>query len=121
MQISKTRIAMIALALFALGVGAIPPAITPAEAHSSRNWTQSQRSNYCSTRAERHANRHVRRTTAAGALTGAGIGSITSGSRRNASRNAGRGALIGGGAGLLTSNSRWTSYYNRYYRNCVRW
>lgn len=89
----------------------------PAEAHRPGNWTRAERSSYCSTRAERHANRQTRRTTAAGALTGATVGNIAGNSRRAT----GRGALVGGSAGLLHSNSRWRTQYDRYYRDCMRW
>lgn len=120
MQLLRTRVFLLGLAMLILLVGALPTSTTPAEAHSSRNWSQAERSRYCSAQAQRYADRRTRRTTAAGALTGAAVGSMV-GSNRNARRNAGRGALIGGGAGLVQSNSRWTSYYNRYYRNCIRW
>ena len=112
------RLAVIGLAVFALWAGDLPVSPGPAEAHSSRNWSQAERSRYCSAQAQRYADRRTRRTTAAGALTGAAVGSMAN---NNRSRNAGRGALIGGSAGLVRSNSRWTSYYNRYYRNCIRW
>lgn len=110
--------AMTVLPVFTIGA---PGVSGVANAHTSGNWTARDRSNYCSARAERYANRHARRTTAAGAATGAAVGSIASQSRTNTARSAGRGALIGGGAGLVASNSRWNTYYNRYYRNCVRW
>jgi len=120
MQISILRIAAFGVALLAMATGGVPDFTSPAEAHSSRNWTQAERSRYCSAQAQRHADRKTRRTTAAGALTGAAVGSMV-GSNRNSGRNAGRGALVGGSAGLVRSNSRWQSYYNRYYRNCIRW
>lgn len=107
---------MFGLALFILPAGGLLAVTSPAEAHSSRNWSQAERSCYCSAQAQRHADRHTRRTTAAGALTGAAVGGMV-----GSNRNTGRGALVGGGAGLVRSNSRWTSYYNRYCRNCIRW
>jgi hypothetical protein len=118
MTFFRAPLFMFALALFILPMGGSPVSTTTAQAHSPRNWTQADRSRYCSARAQRYADRHARRTTAAGAATGAAVGSLAGSNR---SRNAGRGALIGGGAGLIASNSRWSSFYNRYYRNCVRW
>jgi predicted lipid-binding transport protein (Tim44 family) len=112
---------LIVLTVFSTMTVVAPEFSGEANARSNSNWTARDRSNYCSARAERHANRYARRNTAAGAATGAAVGAIASQSRRNTGRNAGRGALIGGGAGLVSANSRWTTYYNRYYRNCVRW
>lgn len=66
--------------------------------------------------AERYANWHMRRTTAAGALTGAAVGNIAGNNRRST----GRGALVGGSAGLLQSNSRWRNQYDRYDGQCMR-
>lgn len=120
MRLSGALLAIFALGLFILPHDGSPVSVGTAQAHSSRNWSQAERSRYCSAQAQRYADRRTRRTTAAGALTGAAVGSMV-GSNRNAGRNAGRGALIGGSAGLVQSNSRWTSYYDRYYRNCVRW
>lgn len=120
MKMPRIGLVMLSLTLLVLPVGGLPTSPGPAEAHSSRNWSQAERSRYCSARAQRYADRRTRRTTATGALTGAAIGSMV-GSNRNTGRNAGRGALVGGGAGLVRSNNRWTSYYNRYYRNCIRW
>lgn len=109
--------AAIALALLmAVPVTLFQPS-SPAEAHRPGNWTRAERSSYCSNRAERYANRHTRRTTAAGALTGAAVGNVVGGNRRNT----GRGALVGGSAGLLRSNSQWRTQYDRYYRQCMRW
>ena len=114
----RAKILMLTLGLFLLPIDGLPVSSGPAEAHSPRNWTQAERNRYCSAQAQRYADRRTRRTTAAGALTGAAVGNMA---RNNRGRNAGRGALIGGSAGLVRSNSRWTSYYNRYFRNCTRW
>lgn len=83
----------------------------------SRNQAPTSRS--CSEQAERYADRNFRRTTAGGALLGAGVGSAV-GRNSNVSRNAARGALIGGGAGMLRSNSQWRTLYDRAYRDCMR-
>lgn len=102
------------LAIFAVsGSAAI---ISTAEAQS-RNQAPTSRS--CSEQAERYADRNFRRTTAGGALLGAGVGSAV-GRNSNVSRNAARGALIGGGAGMLRSNSQWRTLYDRAYRDCMR-
>ncbi len=111
------RCAAVGLALLMAVPATLLHSVSPAEAHRPGNWTRAERSSYCSTRAERYANRHARRTTAAGALTGAAVGSVAGNSRRAT----GRGALVGGSAGLLQSNSRWRAQYDRYYRECMRW
>src|SRR4051812_28560440 len=97
---SMLRIVIAALVLLTPVVPGFADFSSPAFA-SSRNWTERDRSRYCSMQAQRYADRNARRTTGAGALTGAAIGGIASGSRSNTARNAGRGALIGGGAGLV--------------------
>jgi hypothetical protein len=115
---------IIRIAAVLLGLAVLSPAanetvnlniVTAAEASQS----QAQRSRNCASRATRYADRNFYRTTAGGALLGAGVGSAV-GRNRNVSRNATRGALIGGGAGMLRSNSQWSALYNRYYRNCMR-
>lgn len=117
MRIRLSNCAAMALALLMAAPVSLFHSASPAEAHRPGNWTRAERSSYCSTRAERYANRHTRRTTAAGALTGAAVGNIAGNSRRST----GRGALVGGSAGLLQSNSRWRAQYDRYYRECMRW
>jgi hypothetical protein len=107
-------------ALAALLVATIASAVftMTAEAQSRNNRSQAEVSRTCSAQAERYAERNFRRTTAGGALLGAGVGSAV-GRNRNVSRNATRGALIGGGAGMMRSNSQWMALYNRAYRNCM--
>jgi hypothetical protein len=105
-------------AVFAAMVIMAPDFVEPASA--SRTTVSQSRSNACSAGARRHADRFTRRNTARGAAAGAAVGAVASGSRRNTGRNAGRGALIGGGAGLIGSSGRWQTYYNYYYRNCIR-
>lgn len=113
---------LIKIAAALIGLALLPPVTgqtvnlgitTVAEA------SQAQRSRDCAARATRYADRNFYRSTAGGALLGAGVGSAVGGNR-NVSRNATRGALIGGGAGMLRSNSQWSNLYNRYYRNCMR-
>jgi len=117
MSIRLSHCTAIALALLMAVPVSLIQSSSPAEAHRPGNWTRAERSSYCSNRAERHANRQTRRTTAAGALTGAAVGNVAGNSRRNT----GRGALVGGSAGLLHSNSQWRTQYDRYYRQCMRW
>jgi hypothetical protein len=110
MNTRKMRIAMMAFACFATFVGEPLALIGPASAQSN-----SARSRQCSEQAESYANRNTRRTTAAGAVTGAAVGGVARGNRSSM----GRGALIGGGAGLVHGSSRWQTYYNRGYNACM--
>ena len=112
------RTSALSVAPFAAIVFTMPDLVQTASA--SRTTVSQSRSNACSAGARRHADRYMRRNTARGATAGAAVGAIASGSRRNTGRNAGRGTLIGGGTGLLASSGRWQTYYNYYYRNCIR-